>query len=107
MTKTLGMIEPLSYDLHIPIMVKKAEMREALRLSKGVRADAIHLRSIYGNLAEIGGRVSDDPKMIRRNDPFPRGSWLSSSPETYRSTVEPVLRYLFPHGSIYERIQRG
>lgn len=104
---SLDILTPLSYDLHVPIVVKKAEMREALTLSKRVKTDAIHLRSIYGNLAEIGGRVADDPKMVRRNDPFPCGPWLSSSPDTYRSAVEPVLRYLFPHGSIYERIQHG
>jgi hypothetical protein len=100
----LDIPEPLSYDLHVPIVVKKDEMREALNLSKSVKADAVHLRSIYGNLARLGGSAVKDPKMVRRNDPFPRGPWLSSSPDTFRSTVEPVLRYLFPDSSIYERI---
>lgn len=99
-----GVKEPLSYDLHVPIVVDKREMEEALRLSKGVKTDAIHLRSIYGNLAEIGGLAVDDPKLLRRGDLFPRGPWLSSGPDTYRSTVEPVLRYLFPDSSTYERI---
>lgn len=101
---SLKITEPLSYDLHVPLVVGKREMLEALHLSKRVKADAIHLRSIYGNFAEIGGLAVDDPKVHRRGDPFPRGPWMSSGPDTYRTTVEPVLRYLFPDSSTYERI---
>jgi hypothetical protein len=41
--------------------------------------------------------------MLRRSDPFPAGAWLSSSDDTFRSTVEPVLRYLFADKSPYEK----
>ena len=78
-------------------------MREALRLSKKVYADAIHLRTLYGVVGDIGGVERADPKMLRRSDPFPRGAWLSSSDAVFRSTVEPVLRYLFPDKSVYEK----
>jgi len=107
MNHSLGMEAPLSYDLHVPLVVKKAEMREAFEASRRLKVDGVHIRSVYGNLAGIGGRYSDDPKMLRRTDPFPRGPWLSSNPDTFRSTVEPVLRYLFPDNSTYERIQHG
>jgi hypothetical protein len=92
-----------SYDLHIPLIIHKAEMLEALRWAKKARTDAVHLRTLYGVVADLDGVEYPDPKLMRRSDPFPRGPWLSSSNDTFRSAVEPVLRYLFPDPSPYER----
>jgi len=93
----------MSYDVHLPLVVHKAEMREALRLAKSVSTDAVHLRTLYGALAGCDGVEHHDPKLMRRSDPFPRGAWLSSGNDVFRSTVEPVLRYLFPDKSPYEK----
>lgn len=93
----------MSYDIHLPLVIHKAEMREALRLAKSIHADAVHLRTLYGALADLGGIEHEDPKLMRRSDPFPRGAWLSSSDDTFRSTVGPVLSYLFPDKSPYEK----
>lgn len=92
-----------SYDLHMPLVIHKTEMLEALRWAKKARIDAVHLRTLYGVVADLGGVECSDPKMMRRTDPFPRGPWLSSSNDTFRSAVEPVLRYLFPDKSQYEK----
>lgn len=92
-----------SYDLHVPLVIRKTEMLEALRWAKKARIDAIHLRTLYGVVADLDGVELQDPKMMRRTDPFPRGPWLSSSNDTFRSAVEPVLRYLFPDKSPYEK----
>lgn len=98
-----GMLDgAFSYDTHLPLIVHKKEMREALRLAERVTADAVHVRTLYGAICGLGGVVYPDPKMIRRSDPFPTGPWLSSSDNTFRSSVEPVLRYLFPDPSPYE-----
>src|SRR5262245_30736090 len=93
----------MSYDLHMPLIVHKAEMLEAIRLVKATHSGVIHLRTIYGVTACLGGVGYVDPKMYRRNEPFPHGPWLSSSPESFRYAVEPVLRYLFPEPCCYER----
>lgn len=93
----------MSYDLHVPLIIHKAEMLEALRLARDVSADAVHVRTLYGALSGIGGVTHCDPKLMRRSDPFPRGAWLSSKNDTFRSTAEPVLRYLFPDKSPYEK----
>ncbi len=98
-----GISDPVSYDLHLPILVYKADMLEALHIAEQLKSDAVHLRTIYGNLTELGGEQIEDPKLIRRSDPFPKGRWLSSSDDTFRSTVEPVLRYLFPSPCKYEK----
>lgn len=94
----------VSYDLHLPLIVHKEQMREAVRWAKTAnRVEAIHLRTLYGALMGFGGVEHPDPKLMRRSDPFPRGAWLSSGDDTFRSTVEPVLRYLFPDKSPYEK----
>lgn len=98
-----GLDQKLSYDLHAPLIIQKKEMREALKWAEKSRIDGIHVRTLYGNLARLGGTQIEDPKLMRRSDPFPKGPWLSSGDDTFRSTVEPVLRYTFPNPSIYER----
>lgn len=95
--------DPLSYDLHVPLIVYKSAMRDALRLADKARCHAIHVRTLYGNICSLDGIEVEDPKLMRRSDPFPRGPWLSSGDDTFRSTVEPVLRYLFPDPCIYEK----
>lgn len=98
-----GITDPLSYDLHAPLIIHKAPMLEALRWARESRTDAIHLRTLYGNLANLRGVETHDPKLTRKTDRFPVGPWLSSGDDTFRSTVEPVLRYLFPDPSPYEK----
>lgn len=93
----------MSYDTHLPLVVYKAEMLEALRLAKSIRTDAVHLRTLYGAVANLGGVGHPDPKLMRKSGPFPSGAWLSSGDDTFRSTIEPVLRYLFPDKSPYEK----
>lgn len=101
--KKRGVLEgALSYDTHLPLVVHKYEMRDALRWAKESRVEATHLRTLYG-FSLFNGVEHIDPKLIRRGDPFPEGAWLSSGDTTFRSTVEPVLRYLFPDKSEYER----
>ena len=99
------LVGAMSYDVHLPLIVHKTQMLEALRWAKNVHTDAVHVRTLYGALAfnPLDGVEHPDPKMQRRSDPFPAGPWLSSSDHTFRSTVEPVLRYLFPNPSPYEK----
>lgn len=96
-------LKDISYDLHAPLIVYKEQMREALRWADKARCDAIHVRTLYGNLVPLGGEIMADPKMSRRSAPFPTGPWLSSGDDTFRSTIEPVLRYLFTEKCDYER----
>lgn len=96
-------LKDISYDLHAPLIVYKEQMREALRWAEKAGCDAIHTRTLYGNLVPLGGTVIADPKMSRRSAPFPTGPWLSSGDDTFRSSIEPVLRYLFPEKCNYEK----
>lgn len=106
LSKVEGVEDPVSYDLHVPLVVYKDQMKEALRLTEKIQNAAIHIRTIYGNIDPLGGVEIEDPKMLRRSDPFPQGPWLSSSDDSFRSAVEPVLRYLFPDPSPHELCER-
>lgn len=103
MLEERGGLPSISYDLHVPLIVHKEPMREAIRWAEKAKCDAVHVRTLYGNLADLGGTPIRDPKMTRRSAPFPEGPWLSSSNDTFRSSIEPVLRYLFPEKCNYER----
>ena len=99
-----GMLDgALSYSIHLPLIVHKAEMLEAIDVARKTNAQHFHLRTLYGAMANLGGDKYIDPKVLRRSDPFPRGPWLSSSPDSFRHSVEPVLRYTFPGASPYEK----
>lgn len=101
--KAEGVSDPVSYDTHHPLVVHKEAMQVALDIVKRAKSDSIHLRTIYGNIAGIGGTLVEDCKLMRRTDPFPSGPWLSSGDGTFRSTIEPVLRYTFPIPGPYEK----
>lgn len=93
---------PKFYDLHLPMVIQKEAMKAALSWASHSRVDAVHVRTLYGNLIGGPGVPHHDVKMLRRTDPFPDGPWLSSGDNTFRPTVEPVLRYTFPDPIKYE-----
>ncbi|MFI7467419.1 hypothetical protein [Nonomuraea sp. NPDC049646] len=98
----LGHPEPLSYELHVPLPVDKTGMLHALDAGRGL--DVLHKRTLYGNLAGLGGRQADDVKVLVRGPKFPRDShWLSTMPDTFASGhVGAFIRERFPHPSRYE-----
>lgn len=58
-----GVADPISYELHMPLPVHKARMAEVLRRFAGVGGDnPPQWRTLYGNLATVGGARWDDCK---------------------------------------------
>jgi len=63
-----GIREPLSYEVHAPLLIVKSDARwvnarlDDLR-AKGVYDGLIHWRTVYGNLCSIGGRRIRDVKV--------------------------------------------
>ena len=93
----------LSYETHAPLIVHKAAMLEALALADQLGVPAPHKRTIYGNVAELGGiELAQDPKWVTQAASPPKGSWLSSDDASFRSLTKPVLRWLFPDPCAYE-----
>lgn len=95
--------DPLSYELHVPLPVSKAGMLEALDI--GAHLDVLHKRTLYGNLAGLGGERIDDVKVLHRGPRFPRDStFLSTMPDSFTNgMVGAHIRRAFPRPCRYER----
>lgn len=101
MRRTLTMLEarghadPLSFELHTPMVIRKHIMLEALNLG------AFQRRSVYGALAGLKGKRTTDVKVANAAAPIPAGRFLSTTDTTF-PIVLPVLEQAFPKPSRYE-----
>jgi hypothetical protein len=99
--RTKTPLELYNYELHRPLPVRKTLMREALELAEGRR---VAKRTLYGNLAGIGGSEAFDVKVRQPDGEWDRGDWCVSS---YHSTLPgrlgEWLREEFPGPSCWER----
>jgi hypothetical protein len=97
----LGVAEPISYELHVPMVVHKAEMLEALEV--GAHVPVLHKRTMYGNLAGVGGEETEDVKVsLQRPDWRPSWTFLSTDAKTWRRGVGEFVRMSFPEAGRYE-----
>ncbi|MFF3096822.1 hypothetical protein [Streptomyces cyaneofuscatus] len=100
----LGHTDPLSYELHVPMPVVKSGMLSALDV--GRHLDAVHKRTLYGVLAQLGGEEIRDVKIMHR---APRGygpesPFLSTMPDSFAAGyVGRFIRQAFPTPCRYER----
>jgi len=103
--------QPICYELHVPLTVWKGPMARALDLimshereNHQRRPYGMHLnkRSVYGNLAGIGGFAMPDVKVSNASHPDPRGPWLSTNPHTFSGRYRKRLAEAFPEPSRYE-----
>lgn len=101
--RRLGCKNPLSYELHVPLVVHKAEMLKALDAAAESDIKVVHKRTLYGNLAAIGGEEIDDVKVYSMEQELPQGPWLSSCDKVFQYGVGNVVRWLFPNPGRYEQ----
>ncbi len=58
-----GIAKPLDYDIHVPMIMNKDKLAEALKANEGATEHTyLANRSIYGNLHKIGGKEYVDGK---------------------------------------------
>ena len=64
-----GIPEPLSYELHAPMVMEKQPLIDLFTKAEldGVDVTRMHYRTAYGNLAGVGGDYSEDCKVYRRD----------------------------------------
>ena len=96
-----GHTERLSYELHVPMPVDKALMRDVVMRVLSDGRMALHNRSMYGMLAGLPSTTMRDPKVYGPGDLPPEGAYLSSSDATF-PLVLPLLDELLPDPSPYE-----
>lgn len=93
-------VEPLSFELHVPLVVDKGLMEAAITL--GADTPRWHRRTAYGAVAGLTGERITDVKVNHPADGLPSGPFLSTSDASIR-WVRPTLRRIFPTPGPYER----
>jgi len=96
-----GHPDPLCYELHVPMVMDKATVRELPGLGIGGKPFDMHKRTLYGNHAHIGGSLYRDAKVIRGDADR---LFLSTTDQSFHSfAVGKRIRRAFPDPSPYER----
>lgn len=91
----MGHPDPLCYELHLPMPVRKDVLREVLRIVAEQHYPPLMHRTIHGALAGEPSETLVDVKVYGRGDPVPAGPWLSSCNRSFEH-VQPLLARLFP-----------
>lgn len=99
--KELGIRDPYSYELHIPMPIYREPLLEAWE--KGKDLDVLHIRTLYGNIAQLGGEHMEDVKVYRgRTTGYTDWPFLSSNDDMTLTPLRRLLRERFPNPSPYE-----
>ena len=101
---TMGIHNPIDYDIHIPMPMNRTKLKETILIK--------HLpRSTYGNLAGIGGEQITDVKAYSRKSAMAKGSYdfkngnlpfVSCEDDSFEVLLNSLLIDLFPEPSKYE-----
>lgn len=106
MLSALGVEQPVCYELHIPLPVERGKLATVLDRAAEVRPDGMQptgKRTLYGNLAKIGGVDVADVKLRGRNDPLPDGPFVSTCSTSWGGAAGKAIKGLFPEPCQYER----
>ncbi|ROO51457.1 hypothetical protein EDC02_6335 [Micromonospora sp. Llam0] len=103
----IGVPGRLDYELHVPLLVDQAAMRDVIALAEQVRTvrmEPVGKRTLYGNYARIGGDQVEDVKIRDfRAIPSAELPFVSTSDYSFRQgTVGRWIRKRFPDQSRYE-----
>lgn len=100
----LGIKEPLSYELHIPMPIYREDLLEAWDLGRSI--EVLHIRTLYGNLANLRGTQMEDVKVYRgrttRTQDWKQWPFLSSNDDVTFPPMRTLMRERFPDPSPYE-----
>ncbi len=108
--RTLGIDDPISYQLHAPLLIRKQQFLATMDLVDAFSPELgvwPHYATVYGNLYNLGG-VSQpyDVKIMRKGDDIPEhlaGSvYLSTSNPAWPGVAGSRIRAMFPNPSRFE-----
>jgi hypothetical protein len=101
-----GIDNPLCYALHVPMVFNKAALRQTILTNRAMRSrlvEATDLRTMYGNLNQLGGELMRDVKLNEWNSETDT-VFLSSGPLSWSSPKTQLIRDAFPDKCQYERL---
>lgn len=97
----LGVKNPLSYELHVPMMFDKKVLAELM--APHVSDAPPQLRSLYGNLAGVGGTQMGDVKALLNGRDYQIPTPFFSTWDLTFTEYQPKLDKMFPNPSPYEQ----
>lgn len=99
-----GLTNLLSYEAHVPMVIEKTLMVDALRRAfKEAKITALHKRTLYGNLYQLGGKRIEDPKMLRQGQQWrPGEQFVSTLSASWVGTAGKRIRTIFQTPSPFE-----
>lgn len=103
--RSRGIDRPLSYELHLPLLIHKDPMIEALALREVYGpGDRYHLRTVYGNIANLGGTKTIDVKIrVSTVGEWTKWGLLSTTDSLWRHHPSSTfIRDSFPDRGVYE-----
>lgn len=86
--RKMGIMTPLSYELHVPMVYEKKKRLELLKIQEPYmnRGESIHTRTLYGNIYKCGGERMLDVKVVKRSDKWSTDwPFLSTEERTFYS----------------------
>ena len=103
--QNLGIKNPLSFELHIPIVLNKAKVLEMFAIKDVESIPVLHKRSLYGNLYIKHSNYTEDVKILSKSDFSPEKikdkNFLSCSDEGW-GKIKEYISDKFSIPSIYE-----
>lgn len=98
-----GIVDILDYELHVPMPMTKAGLREALEMGT-------QWRSTYGNLYGVGGELAEDVKVYGSGDllevtydiDFLKSDYVSTDDGSFLRVYNKILKDRFPNPSSCE-----
>lgn len=104
--KSLGISDPLSYELHTPMVINRERYQEIMDSIPQIGANFYRLnkRTLYGNLAKVGGKKTYDVKITTDSAPNRDQIFISTVERSFDNyKVGEYLREVFNQPSCYER----
>ncbi len=102
MLRELGYQDPLSYELHVPVIMERAKLAEVVKVAEQVKGNPPQWRTLYGNMHSVEAIVAKDNKVSRRRQKYSEGSFESSDESTFNVLLKPKMEALFPDRCEYE-----
>ena len=105
--QSLGVKNPLSFELHFPMLMNKENILKMFKLKGIEKLSLIHKRTLYGNLYIGDSKFNEDNKILGDNKAFVPGEqqdkkFLSCSDKGWQK-IKKFISDKFSTPSIYEK----
>lgn len=93
--KRSGVVEPLDYDIHVPMKMNKKKLLSIVNKT-------LCPRSVYGNLFNVGGKEIQDVKMYKNQIKIDKSLDMISTNDDSFLNIQEDIKLMFPDKSDYE-----